>query len=536
MFGFAGSDAVLITVAWYRDRENWLGPANVRRVHDPAIIGHHHRGRIFAPMHASLSHRFATPILIALLCFELLLLAASLPGHPLHIDEAWIGEQTWFLARDGYVHSNLFEGLAHHDERGVVYHRLFVLMGSWMVNLFGWGIGALRLVTVVATAVLLLAMAVYVRRQPGSSTAEMLAALVVLLLIPITFYHAKIYRPEMLMALFGFASYWMLERYGDERRLTDLLAGGFLAGCAMLTHLYGAMFVIAGIYLLARRRQWGGILPFALVAAIPFIPYLADIATHYEIFREQISNPIAAKKTSFTLITPFANLIEEHKRLFRKPEIILVTLLFLLSAIAMWRGADRKGRLFLEYTIALVILLGMASGDKLVTRYAIPLFPFFAIAIAHAATRLPGLLGRSRAYRWAFAALLALFMGYGIWYQIGEVRATGGDETARNRKLALYIPEGARIAGPMNLIFNQIERFHITALYLAAKEQGGTLTPEGAAAFAAAHNAGYIVTNSAMTNEEEIAGLDSVAIGSRVGSFVVMTRTEDFMVLKRAGE
>jgi hypothetical protein len=484
-------------------------------------------------MHASLSDRTATIILTALLCCELLLLVASMPGRPMHIDEAWIGEQTYFLARDGHVHSNLFEGLAHHEERGVVYHRLFVTLGSWSIAAFDWGIGALRLVTVLSTAALLLAMAMYARRQACMSMPATLGALVIMLLIPIVFYHAKIYRPEILMTLLGFASYCMAELYGERRRPWEAVVAGLLAGAAAMAHLYGVMFILAGLYLLARRRAWGGAALFAGAALLPVIPYLIDIASHADIFREQISNPIAAKKTSFTLITPLANLAEEHKRLFRKPEIIPVVLLFIMSAVATWRAADRRSRLFLEYTLALVVLLGMASGDKLVTRYAIPLFPFFAIAIAGAAATLPGLLRRSRVYRWSFAAMMALFAGYGLWYQVREILGPTEDAAARNAKIALFLPPGARVAGPMNMIFNQIEGMHINGLYLAAKQHDGALTPERAVAFANAHGDEYIVTNDVMTDEERIVGMDSLAIGDRVGNFTVTTNEGWFMILKR---
>lgn len=483
--------------------------------------------------------RLATQIILVLLLVQLILLVVSIPGHPLHIDEAWIGEQTYFLERDGYVHSNLFEGLAGHDQRSVVYHRLFVTAGSWAVGGFGWGIAQLRVVPALATLGLLVAMALYMRLERKADLAAMTLPLVIFLFIPIAFYHAKIYRPEMMMTLFGFTSYWLLERgVNRERGLAAIAFGGLLAGAAALTHLYGLIFVVAGAYMLARTKHYAAIGIFIICAALPFIPYLHDIATHRALFDAQISNPIAAKKTSFTLLTPFANLLEEHKRLFRKPEIIVVMLLFIIPLIPAWRAAsaagDRRRRILFEYTIALIVLLGMVSGDKLVTRYAIPLFPFLAIAISSAIVERPGLIGGNRPYRALFAVTLALFTLYGMGYQVYDTFSTRERTAEINGMIGERLPDGARVVAPMNMIFDQIGRLHIIGLYLASKEQHDTLTFDSAIAFAKAHRADYIVTNSMMTDEERIINLGGKAEFTGK-EYLPMESTDLYQILERAG-
>ena len=466
---------------------------------------------------------------VLLLLIPLLLLALSIPGAPMHIDEAWIGEQTWFLARDGYVHSNLFEGLAGSEGLLVVYHRLFVFAGSMAVEMFGWGLGSLRIVPLLSGLALLAAMAYYMRRRVGASPAITVAALAILLLIPIIFYHFKIYRPEMTMAFLGFASYMLLERFERGGKWWHAAGSAALAGLAALAHLYGLIFIVAGIAMLIRMRRIGWAALFALAAAIPFIPYLLDIASHYDLFQAQISNGIAAKKTSFTWITPFTNLLEEHKRLFRRAEIIPISILFILALFIDWKHRVRENRLFYEYTILLVILTGALVSDKLVTRYAIPLLPFFSIAVASA---LGGILRGNeicRPLRIGFLALLAVFAGYGIYHQIGEAFGEKQDVAALNATIAARIPAGERCLAPMNMVFDEAGNYTLVGLYLARKEHNDRLILGDAIRFAEEHRLRYIIMNRFATNEERIDDMAEVRMRDDVE---VIEEKDDYMIVR----
>jgi len=466
-----------------------------------------------------------------------MLLAASIPGHPLHIDEAWIGEQAYFLARDGYVHSTLFEGMAGSDQVQVVYHRLFVLAGSIAVRAFGWDSEALRLVTLLSGACLLAAMALYMRREHGRSAGEIVAAMAIMLLIPLNFSYVKIYRPELMMTLFGFLSYWALERYTKSGLARHAAASGLLAAMAALSHLYGLIFLLCAAAMLARTRRRRGVAPFALAAFAAFIPWLIDIAFHFDLFRAQIASPTASGKTTFTLATPFLNLLDEHKRLFRTAEIVPIVTLFLLALGLNLRRLRRGGgdpgehRLY-GYTILLAAMLGMIAPDKAVTRYAIPLFPFFTIAIARALWQARTVDRIERFLCIPAYVMAAILLGYGLFHQTRESLARRDEPEDVNGRIASSIPSGARCVGPMNLIFNQIERCRIVGLYMARSEHAGDLTLARAAAFADEHDARYIIINRLATEEERIQDLETARY--RIGdSLEVIAETKDYLVIER---
>ncbi len=453
-------------------------------------------------MRPALAARWTLPAIAGLL---LLFLIATIPGYHLHIDEAWIGEQAYFLSRDGYVHSTLFEGFAGNEVRTVVYHRLFVLLGSWCVSLFGWSIGTLRVVPLAAGGLLLALMAHHMRRELGASWRTVALAIAIFLLIPLNFTYIKVFRPEMLMTLCGFAGYWALGRFMQGGRRWNLPVAAIAGGMAALAHPYGAIFPLCGILMLLGGRRWRGAALFAAVAVLPAIPYIIDIATHYELFHRQISNPLVAEKTRFTILTPLLNLLEEHKRLFRKPEIILPTLLFILSLVA---GVGREGwrRFHLIYSVLLVMLLGAAAQDKVV-RYAIPLLPFFTIAIAVTAGEWIERPIGNRFWRAGFALVLVLFIGVGIDGVINDLRAEREHVPELNAAIAASIPPGTRCLAPMNFIFEQIGRYPIIALRYANMEQRNWLEVRAMLDFADRHRADAIIINTYATLDEGIIDL-----------------------------
>lgn len=461
----------------------------------------------------------------------LVLLAFSIPGHPLHIDEAWIGEQTYYLARDGYAHSALFAEQAGSDVALILYHRLFVLAGSFAVQVFGWDIWPLRLVTILSGLGLLVAIVFYMRREWNRPSEEVLLALALMLLIPINFTHFKIYRPELMMTLFGFLSYWSLERHEKTGLARYAAASGLLGGLAALTHLYGLIFPICAAVILLRNRRWAGLGIFTLLAAAPFIPYLIDIATHSDLFRREIASPTATRKTSFTLATPFLNLLEEHKRLFRTIEIAPVVILFLLSLALNLKRRYRERRLFYEYTILLVLLLGAIASDKLVTRYAIPLFPFFAIEIADALRSIFPRRSASNLIRVPLFLMAAILLGYGLYFQAATAFDSRENAVALNERIGAVMPDGACCLGPMNLIFNQIERCRIVGLYMAGKEHADHLTLADATRYANSRGARYIVVNRLGTNEEVIEDLEQEKYRSD-DSLSIIAETDEYLVME----
>lgn len=384
-------------------------------------------------MTATFSRRqtLAVRVLAVALVVEGVLLLASIPRHTPDIDEAWFAEEAWFRAVDGYPHSNFFKGFVHEDVRVVVHHWLFIAAESIVFKAVGFGLDAVRIVPFVSALLLLLLIAAQARRA-GEDTRGMLLALLVFLLSPQAFRSAKLARPDMLVTLFGFASFMCL--WSDSRRPSAgrALAAGACAGAAVLTHLNGATFAAAGAMLLLGRKRFGSAAAFLLAAAAVFSPYVFNAVAHWDLFQEQLHNPLIAYKTRFTAMTPLVNLSREHMRLFRKPDIIFLTLLFVACLAASWR----RQRFLSAYACALALAVGAFLADKGLF-YSIYLVPFEALVIAHALV-LPH-ESHGRAIRRTLAGMAGAFAAWGAFAQALDL-GNKTDVVAMNREIAGYIP------------------------------------------------------------------------------------------------
>lgn len=438
---------------------------------------------------------------------QLVLFFASFYHYEVTMDEAWLAEQAYFLARDGYVHSNLLEGFVEHENRLVVYHYLFIRLGSLIIDLVGIDVLPLRLLSVVSGLVLLGVLAFFLHRSLRWSPEMVLLALTLFLLMPVNFRAMKLFRPEMLLQMFAFISYAALHRYRDVDSRGWLLLAGLAAGAATLSHLNGIILIGAGVLVLWWERRWHAGVGLAIGAAVALAPYLYEIVSHAALFREQFGNPVIAAKTHYTLLSPIIGVLNEHQRYLHDPTIIFTTIFAVLALWGNWRSDDTGQRFMRRYMLALAILLAVVVQDNGV-RYASVLFPFFAIEMALALRKLYH--WRRQTERWLRHALLiaaVAFAGYGLFYQLRNTFSEKEDLTALTREIGNQIPDGTRCLAPMNLVFNEVGRLQILWINLPALlEQPPHLVE--VLAFANARRIDYIVQNSYSQPEERIADLD----------------------------
>lgn len=398
---------------------------------------------------------------------EILVLLASIPHHTPDIDEAWFAEEAWFRAVDGYPHSNFFKGYVHEDVRVVVHHWLFIAAESIVFRTVGFGLDAVRIVPVVSTLLILVLLAVHAKRSEHG-IAEALLAILALLLSPQAFRSAKLARPDMLVTLFGFASFLWLRFESRVTSMWRVLAAGACAGAAMLTHLNGVVFVAAGAGLLLGRKRFGDAAAFLLAAVAVFSPYVFNAAAHWDLFKEQLQNPLIAYKTRFTAMTLLVNLSREHMRLFRKPDIIFLTLLFMACLAATWR----RQRFLSAYACALALAVGALLADKGMF-YSVYLVPFEALVIARALVLPQERHGRP--IRWALAATACAFAAWGAFAQALDL-ADKTDLVAMNREIGGYIPRDAWTVAPMQFAFDELPGRLLVADVVLSHEKRGQVT------------------------------------------------------------
>ncbi len=270
----------------------------------------------------------------------------------------------------------------------------------------------------------------------------------------------------------------------------------------MLSHLYGAIFVAAGVLALLLQRQFRAAVTFGAVALAMLVPYTVDVARHWELFQAQFHGVMAGRVTRFSPVTPLLNLLAEHKRIFRKPSIIFPSALFFAALLLGWRQLTPRLRYMATYVLFLMVALGALATRKEV-RYATYFAPFEALIIVGL---LPHLADMNGWRKKALAALGATFVVSGAWFN-GEELEGKTNYAAVSAAAARQIPDGSWCLAPMPLLFNELPRLNLVstlALFATDSTQ--------ARAFVASRDIKYVVAIDSEPSERILQSMAPMAL------------------------
>lgn len=455
--------------------------------------------------------RLAThPGVLAPFAFALvILLLLAFVNQEIYVDEAWLGQQVYTLLTHGDVSSPFFQDLPPLDGAIVVYHKLLIWAAAGMSSVIGWGLYQLRIVPLLCGLALL--GLVYWRLRRVSFVVAVMAVLI-LLVTPLFYRFMILFRPEMMVALLGFVSFLSLERAVDGKGVLWIILSGLLAGLTGSAHAAGLAFAGAGFISLLMQKRLTGALLFGLCAVIGFLPYLTGFFTDRALFLDQVlHNPLFGTDLSNTWLRAPLNVLEEHKRWFRKPEIIGLSVLFILSLFQKSRAEFSRSRFFWWYFGSLVLILAAAPIPK-ITRYLVSLAPFMAMIISEnlAVGQFAG-SGAKKVIRPVLMAWLIIFVGYGVWSLFDEAALHPNQQLDTNSLLASQMEKQTIVMAPFDFTFEQQPYFDIVSfrgVRLAAGEHRSALFLE---TYADAHHARYL-----LLSPEEIDdwGLDRNAVGA----------------------
>jgi hypothetical protein len=386
-------------------------------------------------------------------------------------DDAWIGQQVHSLLTRGYVVSDLFRDCPPLDERIVVYHKLLVWVGVAVTKLAGWGLYQLRAIPVAAGMLTMLL--VYFGRIDNDSRQVRLLAVVILMFTPLVWKQMLEFRPEMLVNLCGFASFLLLWRARERGGLILVALSGALAGLAGLAHAFGMVYAVAGFAALSSEKRFKEAAVLVGFALLFFFPYASGYFTDRELFLQQtVHNNLTIMNYSFTWWQPLVNLVEEHKRWLRKPEVIGITVWFIISLFMTRKDQWRRHRFFWVYTIALALAIAVSPLPKF-TRYMLPLIPFLALAIARTWDHLPSVSGtRSAIARSASLVWIVVFYAYGIGSLSSGAFLQRGHQVETNRIMSEQMNRGAVVIAPFDFVFEEIDHFDIRCWWGAERGTG----------------------------------------------------------------
>lgn len=327
--------------------------------------------------------------LFLLVTFGLGLFLYSLYHRIPHLDDAWIGEQVYWLNKDGVIKNVLMKNYANNEHHLLAYHKAFVYNGLASVKLFGFSLFTLKSVSL---AYLLIFFGIFyyylVRLKKLINSKQFLFAVVVLLLEPHIFEYAFVFRPEIMLMVTGFISFVFFEQSFKRKRNTTLfifLAAVF-SGISLLTHLNGFIFILAGAIILLFNKQIKYLFFFGSINLLFVYFYFNHLESVSELlgwFSMLTSYNSGKSDLGFqfsTLLNVVLKFLSEHQRFFHSPKEIALSLLLITSLLLGWKTIKRRSPLVLPYSLILVIGLALISPTK-TSKYLIPIIPFFSIMI-----------------------------------------------------------------------------------------------------------------------------------------------------------
>ncbi len=432
-----------------------------------------------------------------LLALFVLTFPFALINRGIYIDEAWIGEQTKALLEQGTIVTNLYRDYAPLYQQIVIYHKLLVWLGAASLAIFGWGLYPLRLVSALAGLITLPVFYFHWRK----AESQRLAAIGVMLLLwtPVFWEMMRVYRPEMLVTCLGLGSYVVLHQARAREKTWLFVASGLLSGLSGSAHPAGMAFAAAGfvVLLFERRNLYATI--FLGAAMVGFFPYVSGFITaNAEATQQIFHNDWLTRLVKVHWWTPFFNLLEEHKRVFRQPMVIGISVMFILSLLLSRKDDFRKNRSFWLYLATLFVCGAMAPYPKY-SRYMLPLAPFFAIVCARAIDRLlTDAQYASRTLRIIYVTWVAVFIGYGgiALGQAALIDRQAPEEISTHRSFAAEMVKGSLVTAPPRFIFPEIDSFTVQAYWGAHLAAGDDRTYRTLENYAAKMGVRYLFIDS----------------------------------------
>jgi len=424
----------------------------------------------------------------------LVLFPLAFVNRGIYIDEAWIGEQAKALLDHGTIVTNLFRDYPPLDQQIVIYHKLLVWLGVASSAIFGWGLYSLRLVSAVAGFVTLSICYFHMRAAESLRIAAIGAIL--LLCTPLFWEMMRIYRPEMLVTCLGFAGYVLLYHARVRSNIWLLLVAGLLSGLSGSAHPAGMAFAAAGFVALLLDGQLRYAIIFVTAALLGFAPYLSGFVTDNALAMRQIfHNDTMSVMVRYPWWSPIVNLLEEHKRIFRQPMVIGISVMFILSLFLTSRSEFKQRKFFWIYLTTLFVCGAMMPFPK-ITRYMLPLTPFFAIACAR---MIDGMIaGTTRNYRALhviFVTWIAVFLLYNAYALAfaALIDRQAPLEIQTHRTFAESMVKGTLVMAPPKFIFPEIDSFTIQSYWGAHAAAGPTRTCQFLEDYAARLGVKYLI-------------------------------------------
>ena len=191
-------------------------------------------------------------------------------------DDAWFAEQSYWLQKDGVIRSEFFRGILGWENQLLVSHKLFLAFGAVLINIFGFGLPTVQFVGLIPFCFIIFGIISYIQNDKKVNNTYYLLLILLLvfsnrLLIKMSFEN----RPELMLSALGFGSFLCIR--SETNTFIKAALAGFLAALAMLCHLNGVLYLLAGLLTYLYIRKFKEAIIFSIVGGVTALAYFIDV-------------------------------------------------------------------------------------------------------------------------------------------------------------------------------------------------------------------------------------------------------------------
>ena len=392
----------------------------------------------------------------------ILLLIISLPDRMPHIDDAWLGEHSYWLLKDGEVKTKLMTGIAGGDERLILHHKLFTIQGAAVIALFGFSLTALKSISLLYLLFLVFGLFLIRKNKLWFTSSESFwIALLILLANPLVFEFSFVFRPEIMLAFLGFLSGYLIIWKKDQKITKhEALISGLIAGLAFSTHLNASIYIAAGFLFLLLKKEWINAVVFALGSILTSLIYFYDFQSFndFNLWIHQLTFIPSGNSKSGIFYTLFMSVVDEQRRFFHSPKEISFTLLAFFSIIFSWKNIKGQQRDLLIYLVLLMLAMSVLALNK-TSKYLIMIMPFVISLVGNGIwTTLQVKSKFQTPIIWIF---LGIYLITSLIYSMDQSRKKY-DPNINSKITEVYAGTTSneiRVLAPMEFIFNEIGKY-----------------------------------------------------------------------------
>lgn len=413
-------------------------------------------------------------------------------------DDAWFAEQSYWLQKDGIIRSEFFRGILGWEKQLLVSHKLFLGFGAVLIKLFGFGLPTVQFVGFIFFCIIILEIIFYIKKEKDVQTNYYLLLVLILvfsnrLLIKMSFEN----RPELMLSALGFGSFLYIN--SNRQRLSKSAIAGFLAALAMLAHLNGIIYLIAGFGTYLVKRGYKQAILFAVVGGLTASTYFIDVlsakdglSTWYYQFRHD-----PATQNAFGWYSKLIVIVTFPKLFFESPEQAALSILFIYI---LWSQRNFLNNINITLkTYSTLLLLSFWLITKHGSGTYMPLFMPFMFTIIYELYKVRPFIN------WQLKLVMAIYFIIGIYgtLEIIYQNTLLGNFPDAYKKLRNHIPAHTTGLVPLTFFFNEYEQYsHLLCHENFTYYKIGNQNPANALAkWAFEHKSDFILMDYKYRNE-----------------------------------